>query len=378
MKLREMFPKPVMFVVVLFLVVFAIFFLERRYQPVQVSSGGVSTTVVLNGVSNVSKDVSTEIMQKKLAYPQAPDFVGIEGWINTEPLHIEDLRGKVVLVDFWTYTCINCIRTLPYLKAWKGQYGSEGFVIVGVHTPEFEFEKKYENVLNAAKEQGLVYPIAQDNAYGTWRAYGNRYWPHEYLIDIDGFVREDHIGEGGYEETEKAIQELLQERRERLQMNEKLNMVTAATNISLGADFSLIHSPEIYLGAMTTRGNFGSSEGLSFGKTITYVLPTKFEKNEVYLQGNWKNNEDNVELVSDSGEGDVVLRYDAKQVNIVASAIGEGGALVDVTVDGVKQPSISVGEEKLYTVVAGEGYGEHVLRMHVKRKGFRLYTFTFG
>jgi thiol-disulfide isomerase/thioredoxin len=141
-------------------------------------------------------------------YPLAPDFVGIEKWINSEPLKIEDLRGKVVLVDFWTYTCINCIRTLPYIKEWDKKYRDKGLVIVGVHTPEFEFEKKYENVLNAVKEYELKYPIAQDNLYATWSVWQNRYWPHKFLIDADGYVRYDHIGEGGYDETERMIQKL--------------------------------------------------------------------------------------------------------------------------------------------------------------------------
>ena len=154
-------------------------------------------------------DKKTELKQG--AYPKAPDFAGIERWINSEPLKIEGLKGKVVLVDFWTYTCINCIRTLPYLKEWDKKYKDRGLVIVGVHTPEFEFEKKYENVVNAVNEYQIKYPVAQDNDYATWRAYQNRYWPHKFLIDMDGYIRYDHIGEGAYEETEKMIQQLLNE-----------------------------------------------------------------------------------------------------------------------------------------------------------------------
>ena len=162
--------------------------------------------------------------EKNTKYPKAPDFVGIEKWINSEPLKIEQLRGKVVLVDFWTYTCINCIRTLPYLKDWDKKYHDKGLVIVGVHTPEFEFEKKYENVLKAVNEYQLKYAVAQDNNYATWSVYQNRYWPHKFLIDIDGYIRYDHIGEGSYDETEKMIQLLLKERMEHLNQKNGLNV----------------------------------------------------------------------------------------------------------------------------------------------------------
>ena len=375
MKLKDIFPKPWLGLAVLFVAVVMILFLQQKYQAVSVAVSGGKEDVLSNQSISSVKEISTkEINQKRLVYPQAPDFVGIEHWINSEPLHIGDLRGKVVLVDFWTYTCINCIRTLPYLKAWHAMYAPEGLVIIGVHTPEFAFEKKYENVLSAAKEQGLLYPIAQDNEYGTWRAYGNRYWPHEYLIDIDGFVRHEHIGEGGYEETEREIQKLLQERRERFQMNEKMNGTLQAAKIIGGVDFSQIKSPEIYLGALTTRGNFGNKEGYHLGGVIEYIIPTIIEKNTVYIRGMWKNNEDNLELAGENGT--VLLQYDAKQVNIVASA--GAGAEIMVLVDGSVKNSVVVGEEKLYTVVEGEDYGVHTVELRVRGRGFKMYTFTFG
>src|SRR3989338_7660943 len=143
--------------------------------------------------------------EKGSKYAKAPEFVGIEKWINSEPLKIEQLKGKAVLVDFWTYTCINCIRTLPYLKEWDKKYRDKGLIIVGVHTPEFEFEKKYENVIKAVNDYQLKYAVAQDNNYATWSLYQNRYWPHKYLIDVDGYIRYDHIGEGNYDETERMI-----------------------------------------------------------------------------------------------------------------------------------------------------------------------------
>ncbi len=145
-------------------------------------------------------------------YGVAPEFTGIMHWLNTDtPLTMKDLRGKVVLVDFWTYSCINCIRTLPFVTSWYEKYKDQGFVVVGVHTPEFEFEKKTTNVEGALKQYAIKYPVAQDNDFGTWRAYNNRYWPAHYLIDTEGNIREYHFGEGNYAETERAIQTLLQE-----------------------------------------------------------------------------------------------------------------------------------------------------------------------
>ena len=140
---------------------------------------------------------------------RAPELADISGWINTEPFTLESHRGNVVLVDFWTYTCINCIRTLPYLKAWHEKYADRGLVIVGVHTPEFEFEKLHENVVDAVGEFGLEYAVAQDNDFGTWDAFRNRFWPAKYLIDLDGYIRYTHFGEGAYDETEQMIRELL-------------------------------------------------------------------------------------------------------------------------------------------------------------------------
>jgi len=141
----------------------------------------------------------------------APEFQGIDSWINSEPLSLEDLRGQVVLVDFWTYSCVNCIRTFPYLKEWHRKYSGYGLVIVGIHTPEFGFKKLRENVEAAAKSHGLEYPIAQDNDYRTWNAYSNNFWPAKYLIDRQGNLRYHHFGEGSYAETEEVIRELLSE-----------------------------------------------------------------------------------------------------------------------------------------------------------------------
>src|SRR3989344_5869989 len=191
---------------------------------------------------------SANAQEKDSEYPIAPDFVGIERWINSEPLKIGQLKGKVVLVDFWTYTCINCIRTLPYLKEWDKKYRDKGLAIVGVHTPEFEFEKKYENVLKAVNGYQIKYPVAQDNFYATWNSYQNRYWPHKFLIDMDGYIRYDHIGEGDYVETEKMIQLLLEERMERLNQKNGVKAEISEPKEAVDVDFFNVGTPEIYFG----------------------------------------------------------------------------------------------------------------------------------
>lgn len=327
--------------------------------------------------------------EEKSEYPRAPDFVGIEKWINSEPLKIEQLRGKVVLVDFWTYTCINCIRTFPYLKEWDRKYREKGLVIVGVHTPEFEFEKKYENVLKAVNDYQLKYPVAQDNNYATWSVYQNRYWPHKFLIDSDGYIRYDHIGEGAYEETEKMIQLLLKERMERLSRENGIEASISKPEEAVDVDFSNVGTPEIYFGYRFARGNFGNPEGLKANQVIDYKIPSSIKANNVYLAGSWKNNEDNMELIGD--EGEILLVFNAKKVNIVAGSEkgSEANIFLDNEIENEKNKgadvvikenkSISnIKEFKLYNLASAENYDTHVININIIGKGFKIYTFTFG
>ena len=349
-------------------IVAAIFFLQKSKVSPQ------------TGIEN------TKIELKENKYPKAPDFAGIERWLNSEPLKIGQLKGKVILVDFWTYTCINCIRTLPYLKEWDKKYRDKGLMIVGIHTPEFEFEKKYENVLKAVNEYQLKYPVAQDNNYATLQAYQNRYWPHKFLIDIDGYIRYDHIGEGAYDETEKMIQQLLNERMGRL--NKKNGINESITKPSEIPEFQKIGTPEIYFGYQFDRGNLGY-ENIPPDATVDFRIPTKAFKNFVYLSGKWKYNADNMELISDDGE--IFLIFEARKVNIVAGS--ENASDVNVYLDNEKLNAGNKGdyiilkdnssmakanEFKLYNVVSAEDYGTHAISMVVEGRGFRIYTFTFG
>ena len=198
---------------------------------------------------------------------KAPNFQGIAAWINSAPLNISELRGKVVLVDFWTYSCINCIRTIPYLNAWYSKYRNEGLVIVGVHTPEFDFEKNYSNVLAAVKSFGIEYPVALDSNDGTWVAYDNQYWPADYLIDKNGEIRYTQIGEGDYITTETAIRALLQN------AGYKVSPEIAADSVSgTGVNFSKIGTPELYVGYLTATIHgtpIGNAQGFMRGKSST-------------------------------------------------------------------------------------------------------------
>ena len=334
-----------------------------------------------------------ELKQGK--YPKAPELIGTQSWINSEPLRIEELKGNVILVDFWTYTCINCIRTLPYLKEWDRKYRENGLIIIGVHTPEFEFEKNYENVLNAIKKYEINYPVVQDNDYATWRAYKNRFWPHKYLIDIDGFMRYDHIGEGGYEEIEKMIQLLLKEKMERERKNREINIEVNKPKEAIDVDFLNVKTPEIYLGYEFSRGNFGNNGGLMPEEVVDYKIPKSITTNNVYFSGKWKSNPDNIELVSDTGS--ILLKYHSKTVNVVAGS--ENDSLINIFLDdnyldnnnkgsdtnihegknlkGSRSFSI-IKESHLYNLVSAQEYGLHTIKIDVNGRNFKLYTFTFG
>ena len=316
-------------------------------------------------------------------YVVAPDLHGISGYINSEPFTLEQLRGKVVIVDFWTYSCINCIRTQPYLNAWYETYSGDGLVIVGIHTPEFGFEHDYDNVVDAVSKAGIKYPVVQDNDYETWRAYRNRYWPRKYIIDIDGLIRYDHAGEGAYKEAENVIKELLEERSEKLgaqidaEKKSKLHGVTFTESLLARS----VKTPEIYFGYKFSRGNFASPEGFSPEKVNSYAQPGELVPNKAYLVGDWLNKEDYSELSGSSGK--VLLNYTATKVNIVASS--ETPAQLNLLMDGqgiahafIGADGTNVSEEKLYNIVETVFPETHLLEIEVSQPGFRIYTFTFG
>jgi hypothetical protein len=294
----------------------------------------------------------------------------------------------VVLVDFWTYSCINCIRTLPYLVDWNQKYSDKGLVIVGIHSPEFEFEKNIDNVKQAVARFGIKYPVLLDNDHVTWNAYQNNYWPRKYLVDSEGYIRYDHIGEGGYAETENAIRNLLAERSNQQGLEtSNLNQTKLIVSNTPSVDLNQIKTPELYFGYQYARSQLGNIEGFNPEKTVNYTIPSSsLDPNVIYLQGLWKNNPDNMELVGPDGK--ITLVYSAKSVNIVAG--GKGQVTVREDGNGVQtnnsskgndtdaEGKLSIDGQRLYNIADNTNYGNHHVEIDAKGPGFKIYTFTFG
>lgn len=319
---------------------------------------------------------------KAKLYSRAKEISTPDGFINTDRVSVGEFVGKkAVLLDIWTYSCINCQRTIPYLNAWQEKYKDKGLVIIGLHTPEFEFEQKYDNVLAAVKKFGVQYPVVLDNDYSTWTAYGNRYWPRKYLIDIDGFVVYDHIGEGAYEETEKKIQEVLAERMARLGEKGAIASGVAQPNAP-AVDPSKLGSPEVYFGA-------SRNEYLGNGKQGTLGLQAFQEPlivflNKLYLAGDWNIEGEFAENRSASAK--IIFRYKAKNVYIVGSAassvkitvLRDGKPLGSEAGEDVHDGTLTVQEDRLYKLIEDSSYGEHTLELLIENPGLRAFTFTFG
>ncbi len=325
------------------------------------------------------------VREKASRYPRAREITTPDGFINADKLALSDFAGKqVILIDFWTYSCINCQRTIPYLNAWYEKYKDKGLVIVGIHTPEFEFEKKYDNVAAAVQKFGIRYPVALDNDYSTWNAYGNRYWPRKYLIDIDGFVVYDHIGEGAYEETERRIQEALEERMRVLGEQHELEKTVSAPADAPKTDFSRIKSPETYFGA-SRNTNFASGNPGAAGD-FSYDPPSEIKKNLLYLAGRW---DIRPEFARNAAAGTkVIFRYEAKDAYLVASS--DKGARIKILRDGKPignaagrdadraGSTAAIREERLYRLVEDSDYGEHTLEIIVEEGVVQFFAFTFG
>ncbi len=325
--------------------------------------------------------------QKLPVIGKAPNLVGIDGWINTKPLSPEDLRGKVVLVDFWTYTCINCIRTFPHLSAWHQKYKDNGFILLGVHSPEFEFEKKKENVEAAAKEHGLEYPIALDSGHKTWRAFNNNYWPEHWLLDTEGNIRYHSIGEGRYAETESAIQKLLLEAGLLT-----IDNVAEVKEPPPGADFSQIGTPEIYLGYARINNIGNDVTEVRPGEQHTFLEPEKVKSNRFYFVGDWNIQMEFAEFVGENGK--LIIRYKANKLNMVLESKDTTEIRLEVKLDGVSlnennkgkdsvlkdgKSYVGVGESRFYNIVdTGDEYEWRTLEILIPSPGLRAFTFTFG
>jgi thiol-disulfide isomerase/thioredoxin len=315
----------------------------------------------------------------------APEFVGIDGWLNSPPLTIASLRGKVVLVDFWAYSCVNCVRTFPALRAMYDRYHALGFEIVGVHSPEFSFEKQIVNVRAAIERNDLRWPVALDNRMDTWTAYRNHYWPHVYVIDARGKIRFDYIGEGGDDLIQARIRALLVENHATLPAPVDFSEPEANPNLT----------PEIYAG--TDRGSYngaiGNPEGYGrAGRIVDYkaVKPEAIagvganEDGIFFLEGRWVASPEYLEAAGDGAK--LLLPFSARDVFMVAAAPGD--VRVSVLLDGNPVPAavlaadapggvVRVSRSDLYRLLHLNEADVHLLTL-VAGKGFRLYTFTFG
>jgi thiol-disulfide isomerase/thioredoxin len=280
-------------------------------------------------------------------------------WLNSEPLTAEMLRGRVVLVDVWTYSCVNWLRTLPYVRAWHERYRDRGLVVVGVHAPEFGFEHDLANVRRAVADLGVRYPVAIDNEFAVWRAFGNHYWPALYLVDGDGKVRFQHFGEEAYAESEEAIQELLD--------LDEAHVEVDAGGLSAAADWERLRSPETYLG--DARGERRAAEEPAL--------------NEWALAGRWSVGEESAVL--ESASGSIAYRFEGRDLNLVMGGEGrftvrldgeapgeDGGLDVDASGEG------AVSEPRLYQLVRQRAPGRRTVEITFHEPGARAYVFTFG
>jgi thiol-disulfide isomerase/thioredoxin len=345
--------------------------------------GLIAAAVVFLAIIFIGLDESISINPDS-GIKKAPNLVGISDYLNTSPEKLSnDMENKVILYDIWTYSCVNCIRTLPYITAWNEKYAEQGLLIIGIHSPEFEFEKNAENVKVAMDKYGIDYPVVLDNDMKTWKAFENNYWPRKYIADHQGILRYDHIGEGGYQETEKIIQQLLQERSEAMELE-----ATSSTSLVSIEEFehTLFRTPELYFGYKfaQNRNQLGSEEGFQHGKIVKYHEPNNIEPNKFYPVGNWNNQEDGMELTETTGS--IKLSYNAKEVNIVTENYGELEIFLDGVpltkeqqgTDIVEGNKLKVSNPGMYNIINGKISSSHIMEIKIQGQGFRIFTFTFG
>jgi thiol-disulfide isomerase/thioredoxin len=394
----------ILFVVVVAVVV-SIYYLESQKVTLPASAVGQSDTINLaslsatttspdGSVSTTSLPHTPDFATLAAQYPPAKELVSIDGYINTPqtsagqagPITISSLIGKnVVLLDFWTYSCINCQRTLPYLEAWYAKYKNAGLQIIGVQSPEFNFEKVLGNVQEAVTKFGINYPVVLDNEMGTWNAYGNEYWPEDYLIDINGLVVDRNIGEGNYAAVEEEIQKLLQERAVAL----GLPPSTVPTGIVNVANVTInANSPETYFGAARNEYLGNGTQSATGNQTLTPPAANSIEMNQLYLGGTW-NFQNEFAQTTDANET-IYYNYDAQHVYFVASA-AEANQNISITVLRDGKPlttdrgadvdasgNATINQSRLYDLIDQSAPAAHTLEIIVHNPGLQAYTFTFG
>jgi thiol-disulfide isomerase/thioredoxin len=314
-----------------------------------------------------------------------PSLAGATRWLNSPRLTAQSLRGKVVLVDFWTYSCINCIRALPYVRGWAGKYKDHGLLVIGVHAPEFAFEKDPQNVTQAVKDLGVDYPVALDNDYAIWKAFGNEYWPAHYFIDPQGHIRHHHFGEGGYKESEDVIRQMLADAGQKDLPGGYVQPDTQGALAAASGD--AVRSPETYVGYARAENFVGGD--LAHDEPRTYRAPGTLMANQWALDGRWSVGDENARL--DSPDGRIVYRFRGRDLHLVL-APGRDGKPVRfrVLIDG-KAPGADRGmdidaggngtvtEQRLYQLVRlVNGSGERTFEITFLDPGVQAYAFTFG
>lgn len=309
----------------------------------------------------------------------SPTFDGASGWLNTDPLGPAELRGSVVLVNFWTFTCINWLRTVPYVREWSRSYRADGLVVIGVHTPEFAFEHDLNRVRGATRERGIDYPVAIDNDYEIWRAFDNTYWPALYFLDMDGTLRHHHFGEGDYERSETRLQQMLGVRRPLVSV--------AGDGVEAGPDWRQLQSPETYLGYGRGTG-FASSPVAAWDERQTYALPAVLPLNSWALVGEWTVGSEHVKA-GETG-GSIVHRFHARDAHLVLSSSRSEPIPFRILLDGAP-PGLDHGEDidkdgngilrdsRLYQLIrAHDIVKDRVLQITFDEPGALAYAFTFG
>ena len=355
----------------------------RRYSSIM----SLCVLLLMTAMSGTNTSSSQE--QQPSSIIGSSPLSGLSGatsWLNSPPLTTKQLKGKVVLVDFWDYSCINCIRTIPYIRAWADKYKSSGLVVIGVHAPEFDVEKQIPNVQRAITKFGITYPVAVDNDYAVWNAFHNQYWPAHYFIDATGKVRYEHFGEGEYDQSERWIQQLLKEANTKQVASDIANV--HGQGVEAVADMDDVRSPETYIGYARAE-HFASPDGIQQDVAHVYPEPEQLQLNEWGLAGKWEDHRQ-VAILKATG-GKIVFRFHARDLHLVlAPAAGGKPVHFKVSIDG-HAPEQNHGvdtdahgdgvvtEDRLYQLIRQQGsIADHTFSIEFQDAGVQAFSFTFG